>query len=225
MNQFVLHGVRKRYEDRVALDLKNLELQQIQLHINTGPNASGKSTHLNILAFLMKPDAGEVVFADERVDWSPERLQSLRARVTLMQQSPFLFSGNVQYNLEFGLRLRGLARVDRRSRVQQALAHVGLPGFEQRIVRHLSGGVRRRIALARSLALNTEVLLLDEPLADVDRESTLALERLIYELPTAGTTVVMATHHLHHSDQFHGNIIALEEGRLDEANCRFHCAR
>jgi tungstate transport system ATP-binding protein len=225
VNQFVLHGVRKRYEDRVALDLENLELQQHQLHIIIGPNGSGKSTLLNILAFLMEPDAGEVLFAGERVDWGRERLQCLRARATLMQQSPFLFSGNVQYNLEFGLRLRGLGRADRRSRVQQALARVGLPGFEQRNVRHLSGGERRRIALARSLVLGTEVLLLDEPMANVDRESTRELERLIYELPAAGTTVVMATHHLHHSDQFRGNIIALEEGRLDEANCRFHCTR
>ncbi|HYG97556.1 MAG TPA: ABC transporter ATP-binding protein [Terriglobales bacterium] len=219
-SQFTLMGVRKYYGERLALDIDYLEISQRQLHIVTGANGSGKSTLLNVLAFLMRVEAGELQFDGKRVEWNGEGLQRLRMRVTLLHQSPYLFAGTVDYNLAYGLRLRGYDGHIIASRVSESLATVGLDGFGSRNVKHLSGGERRRVALARALALRPEVVLLDEPLANVDRATTRELERVIASLPDAGTTVVLSTHHVHQTEHLEGSIIALEEGRLDTANCR-----
>lgn len=212
--QFSLTGIRKYYGDRLALDLDHLSIARRELHIVTGPNGCGKSTLLNVLAFLMKPDAGELLFNDEPVNWSVNGLQNMRTRVSLLHQSPFLFSGTVGYNLAYGLRLRRYSRETIRARVAEVLALVGLNDFQPRSVLHLSGGERRRVALARALALKPEVLLLDEPLANVDRATTAELESVVASLPLSGTTVIMATHHIHETGHLAGNVIAMEDGRL-----------
>jgi tungstate transport system ATP-binding protein len=219
-SQFKLISVRKYYGERLALEVDELSICPRQLYIITGPNGSGKTTLLNIMAFLMRPDAGEVVFKGDVVKWTANELQSVRTKVTLLHQSPFLFMGSVGYNLAYGLHLRGYERETIRVRVEEALALVGLEKFQTRDVQHLSGGERRRVALARALAQKPEVLLLDEPLSNIDRATIGELERVVASLPGAGSTVIMATHHIHQTDYLNGHMIAMEEGRLESADYR-----
>lgn len=215
--RFKLTSIQKRYGPKVALELDELTLWPGRLYTLTGPNGSGKSTLLNILALLTKPERGEVVFAGQRITWNKAELTLLRKRITLLHQSPYLFAGAVFGNVAFGLKVRRMAAADLRRSVSAALGTVGLDGFEQRNVRQLSGGEVRRVALARALVLKPDILLLDEPLANLDEESAKVLESLIVSLPAQGTTVVMATHDLEQAERMKSNEIRLLDGRVQPA--------
>lgn len=209
-----LTGVRHRYGDRLALEIPELAIRQGGLYLLTGANGSGKSTLLQILALLMPPTAGTVSFHGRPIDWRSAGLLEIRRRVTLLHQAPYLFNESVAGNVAFGLRARGIAGGRLRQLVDEALDMVGLRGFQKRRARELSGGEAQRVAMARALAIAPEVLLLDEPLANVDRQSAAFLEELIGGLPARGTSVVMTTHNPEQPIRLGGERIHLVAGRL-----------
>lgn len=208
-----LESVTRRYPGRVALEIPELAIEEGGMRLLSGPNGSGKSTLLALLAFLSPPYAGTLYYDGKRVEWKERSLVSLRREVTLLHQAPYLFEGSVYDNLAFGLRIRGIKKEEMRERMAESLARVGLSGFGRRNARALSGGEAQRVALARSLALAPRVLLLDEPLAGVDRESAGVIRDVIEGLPGRGTTVIMATHYPHGSGM-RCRGITLEEGRI-----------
>jgi ABC-type sugar transport systems, ATPase components len=208
-----LQSIRKRYGSNVALDIEELTIVEGRLYTLTGANGAGKSTLLSILAFLAPPTSGDIFYAGKRVDWDHGSVEEYRRKVTLLHQSPYLFGGSVHDNVAFGLKVRGIQGEEQRRRIDKALDVVGLRGFRDRKARELSGGEAQRVAMARALALNPEVLLLDEPLANIDRETTGLLETVIASLPAQGTTVVMTTHDPEHPGRLNGESIFLEGGR------------
>ena len=208
-----LQSIRKRYGSNVALDVEELTIAEGRLYTLTGANGAGKSTLLSILAFLTPPTSGEIFYAGNRVDWNHGSVEEYRRKVTLLHQSPYLFGGSVHDNVAFGLKVRGIPGEEQRRIVDRALDGVGLQGFRDRKARELSGGEAQRVAMARALALNPEVLLLDEPLANIDRETAGLLETVIASLPARGTTVVMTTHDPDHPGRLNGESILLEGGR------------
>jgi tungstate transport system ATP-binding protein len=208
-----LQSIRKRYGSNVALDVEELTIAEGRLYTLTGANGAGKSTLLSILAFLTPPTSGEIFYAGNRVDWNHGSVEEYRRKVTLLHQSPYLFVGSVHDNVAFGLKVRGIPWEEQRRIVDRALDGVGLQGFRDRKARELSGGEAQRVAMARALALNPEVLLLDEPLANIDRETAGLLETVIASLPARGTTVVMTTHDPDHPGRLNGESIHLEGGR------------
>ena len=212
-----LSGIEKRYGERVALYLDELEIFPGRLYTLTGPNGSGKSTLLNLLALLVRPERGQAWFQAEEVGWRSGQLQALRRRVTLMHQAPYLFSGTVAGNVGFGLKARGATAAEMQAAIERALGRVGMTGLAGRNVRQLSGGEARRVALARALALEPLLLLLDEPLANLDEESTSIIEHLITGLPALGTTVVMSTHDLEQAERMATDVIRLNDGRVQPA--------
>ena len=210
-----LSSIEKKHGARTALHLDSLVIRQGGFYLLTGPNGSGKSTLLSIMALLSRPDCGEVYLQGERVRWTEQALCRLRKRVTLLHQSPYLFSGTVFDNVAFGMKRHGFPRRELHDRVEQALAAVGLADFQQRSATALSGGETRRVALARALAVEPELLLLDEPLANVDRQSAARIEALIGTLPSRGTTVIFSSHDPHQSCNLCERI-ALVDGMLEE---------
>ncbi len=157
-----------------------------------GPSGSGKSTVLRVIAGLLRPDAGEILIAGRDVTTLPAH----RRDVGMVFQDDQLFPHlDVAGNTGFGLRMRGLPRRRIEARVAEVLELVGLGGFGTRQVGRLSGGEAKRVALARSLAPEPAVLLLDEPLTGLDRELH---DRLVSDLTAllhdAGTTTVLVTH-------------------------------
>ncbi|MBE0606844.1 MAG: ABC transporter ATP-binding protein [Deltaproteobacteria bacterium] len=189
-----LRSVTKRYGTNVAVAIDALTIDSGRLYALNGANGAGKSTLLGILAFLTPPTTGEILYAGERIDWKGDMVRELRRKVTLLHQSPYLFKGTVFRNVAYGLSARGIAGEDALRAVARALETVGLEGFRDRDARELSGGEAQRVAMARALAPAPEVLLLDEPLANIDRETAGLLEAVIASLPSRGTTVVMTTH-------------------------------
>ena len=208
-----LQSIRKCYGSNVALDIEELTIAEGRLYTLTGANGAGKSTLLSILAFLAPPTSGEIFYAGKRVDWNHGSVEECRRKVTLLHQSPYLFGGSVVDNVAFGLKVRGIRGEERRRRIDEVLDIVGLRGFRDRKARELSGGEEQRVAMARALVLKPEVLLLDEPLANIDRETTGLLETVIASLPAQGTTVVMTTHDRDHPGRLNGESIFLEGGR------------
>lgn len=209
-----LNSLRKCYGSSVVLDIDGLTIVDSRLYTLIGANGAGKSTLLNIMAFLSPPTDGEIFYAGKRVDWNHGSVEEPRRKVTLLHQSPYLFEGTVHANVAFGLKARGISGEERRRAVEKALAIVGLQGFGDRKARELSGGETQRVAMARALVLKPEVLLLDEPLANIDRETTALLETVIASLPAQGTTVVMTTHNPDHPGRLNGESIFLEDGRV-----------
>lgn len=215
---FNLSSVRKNYGSRTALDLESLVLLPGRLYTLTGPNGSGKSTLLAILAFLLKPDSGVIAYKGETVNWGSNGLVRLRKGVTLLHQSPYLFTGTVFGNVAYGPKASGMKGEELRRTVADSLDMVGLNGFEERKIGQLSGGESRRVALARSLAIKPEALLLDEPLANVDKESAHQIEQIIATLPATGTLVIISTHDPHQGERLKGEVIRLLDGRIDNRN-------
>jgi len=209
-----LASVEVRFGLRLALDIEELVISAGQPYVLMGPNGAGKSTLLSVLAFLKKPDRGHVTFSGTPVGWNRQELGTLRKCVTLLHQQTYLFSGSVMANVGFGVRLRGAKKDQVRRLVEQSLAMVGLAGFETRDAAHLSGGEARRVALARALACQPEVLLLDEPLAHVDQECADIIEGLIAAQSKDGTTIVMSSHDEHIPERLSSFVIRLKEGRL-----------
>ncbi len=211
---YQLNSIRKSYGDREALAIDRLAIEEGRCYTLTGPNGSGKSTLLQILAFLVPPSAGELIFCGERVAWENSTLLRLRRQVTLLHQAPYLFTTSVQANVAFGLRARRITRAEERRMVDEALEMVQLSGFQKRKARELSGGEAQRVAMARALALKPKVLLLDEPLANVDRTTSELLEKVIVSLPAQGTSVIITTHDPEHRQRFGADRIHLVAGRL-----------
>ena len=201
------------------LQVPQLELRAGQLYALKGENGSGKSTLLRLLALLQQPQSGKVQFAGQSVVWRGPLLQHLRQQVTLLEQTPFLFSGSVEKNLAFGLKLRGLSGRELRQRIDQTLEIVGLNGFAQRKAQALSGGETRRVALARALCLQPQLLLLDEPTANLDVGQVAALEKFLLGLPGRGMTVVIATHDAAQPERLGGEIISLHNGQVKQHGC------
>jgi tungstate transport system ATP-binding protein len=209
-----LVGVEARYQAKTALLVDELALRGGQLNVVAGLNGSGKSTLLNVLAFLMHPTQGVVKFSGKPVRWDRAQLRELRQSVTLVHQDPFLFRGSVAANVSYGAKSRGISGYALQEHVRESLELVGLSGFEARNANRLSGGEARRVALARALACDPEVILLDEPLAYVDELSTSIIENLLLTLVDRGVLVVVSSHDPTLGLRLNARTIRLRQGRL-----------
>ncbi|MDH3808515.1 MAG: energy-coupling factor ABC transporter ATP-binding protein, partial [Desulfuromonadales bacterium] len=199
-NILVLQG------DSFKLSVEHLVLQPGLIYALTGANGSGKSTLLRVMALLTPPFEGTIEFSGNKTN-NPARQ---RQKVTLVEQSPYLFKGKVIDNLSYGLKLRGIDNNERIRRITTTLANVGLEGFEQRQAKELSGGEIQRVALARALALKPELLLLDEPTANIDSSSLQGYEALLRDLPKYGVTVVFSTHDPSQSQRLGDQVLHLD---------------
>lgn len=215
-----LDNVVRRYRERKtgrwfdALRVPALDVAAGEILSVVGPNGSGKSTLLETLAFLRRPDEGRVLLDGTDI-WQARQALEARRRVPMLLQDAVLFSTSVLANVTFGLRVRGVERRDARRRALGALDMVGLPHLAHRRHHELSGGERRRIALARILALETPVIVLDEPTASLDRESEHVIEGLIRDVSRErGTMVIMASHNYRQALALSTRTVTLLAGQL-----------
>ncbi len=173
-----------------------------------GPNGAGKTLALRIANGLIAPSSGVV-------SWNGGT-ERARAESTLVFQRPVLLRRSARANIEYALRLRGMARKECRSRAEVALGALGLSKLGDRPARLLSGGEQHRLALARARALAPTVLFLDEPAASLDPGATRALETSITNLRDAGTKIIMTTHDLEQARRMADEILFFHRGRLLE---------
>lgn len=194
MTRLELIGLSKHFkaQARPAVDRINLEVKAGELVALLGPSGCGKTTTLKMIAGLLRPDAGDIRMDGKSVlDVPAEK----RNTVMVFQQHALFPFMNVGDNVAFGLRVRGLGKKEIHRRVEEMLALVQLPGMSKRATDELSGGQQQRVALARALITRPKLLLLDEPLANLDAHLRYEMRSLILSLQRqTGVTTIVVTH-------------------------------
>ncbi len=190
-----VRSVSRRFEtrrhDTLALSDINLKVRPGEFLCLLGPSGCGKSTLLNIIAGFDKPSAGEMLVGGRPVTGPG------RDRIVVFQEAALFPWLNVRSNVEFGLKLAGVSRDERRERATQYLKLVGLDRFEKAYVHELSGGMKQRVQLARSLAVDPEILLMDEPFAALDAQTRDVLQEELQDIwQRTGKTVIFVTHNV-----------------------------
>ncbi|MGC8817321.1 MAG: phosphate ABC transporter ATP-binding protein [Candidatus Hadarchaeum sp.] len=206
-----LERVTRKYDGITALREVTLEVKNGEILTIIGPNGAGKTTLLRVLALLDEPSSGKVVYRGQAVGGS--NISQLRKKVTMVFQRAVLLNETVFENVAYGLKLRGLNNDEITERVNDALSSVMLKGFGPRMAKKLSGGEQQRVVLARALALNPELLLLDEPTANLDPTNAAIVERIIGGL-RGRTTIVLATHNIFQAKRISDRVGCLLGGEV-----------
>jgi tungstate transport system ATP-binding protein len=212
---YELRGVTKEYETQLVLQVDQLDVNQGQIFALVGPSGAGKSTLLRLLNFLEPPSSGYVRFLGQEFSPTKPMPRELSRRVTTVFQRPILLNRTVWDNVKFGLHLRGLRRSAQR--IEAALDQVGLRSMAKRRARTLSGGEAQRVALARAMVLQPDVLLLDEPTANLDPYNVGLIEDIVRTLnEEQGTTLVVVTHNVFQARRLAHEVALLLEGQIIE---------
>ena len=207
-----LTNLKKNYLDRTVVAIDSLTIRRGEILGLVGPSGAGKSTLLRLLNFLEAPTSGTVTFDGQPVPTDPPL--DLVRRVTTVFQRPALLSRSVRENVAFGLTLRGQTPA---GAVTQALGRVGLAGLESVTATTLSGGEMQRVALARALVLTPDVLLLDEPMANLDPYNVGLIETIVRaENSQRGTTIVLVTHNVFQARRLAHRVGLMLNGTLIE---------
>ncbi len=215
---FVARGLRKQYGDKVILDGLDFEIARGETFVILGRSGSGKRVKLRLLNGLEKPDAGSVVFDGTEISALEERdLVPIRRRMAMLFQSGALFdSMTVLENVGFPMREHtSINDVEIAQRVAIKLALVGLEGIEDKLPSALSGGMKKRVALARSLALDPEVVLFDEPTTGLDPMTSATIASLVRSNQRQlNATFVVVTHDIPLARRVGDRIAFLDGGRF-----------
>ena len=218
---YELRNVTKSYNGRTVLRIEALDVHPGEVLGLVGPSGVGKSTLLRLLNFLEAPTQGTLRFQGRAVGADGAMPLALRRRVTTVFQRPILLNRTVNTNVAFGLSLRQGWRPwgadGRDDRVTEALERVGLSNLERQSARTLSGGEAQRVALARAMVLEPDVLLLDEPTANLDPYNVGLIEEIIRSLnQEKRTTVVLVTHNIFQARRLAHRVGLLLDGALVE---------
>lgn len=192
---------------RAVLDGLDLELGADGITVVLGPNGAGKSVLLRTLCGLVAPVAGAI-------DWGGG--PPPQGGVAMVFQHPMLLRASVLTNVAVALKPRGVPRAQREAAARAVLARVGLGARSADGARHLSGGERQRLALARAWITRPRLLLLDEPTASLDPSASAEVERIIREIRTDGTRILMVTHNLGQATRLADDVVFMSAGRVWE---------
>ena len=210
----LLRGIRRTYGDVVAIASLDLEIADGEFFTLLGPSGSGKTTTLRVIAGFERPDAGRVELAGVDVTGAPPSERDVN---TVFQDYALFPHMTVQENVEYGLRVKGAGRRERRLKAQEVLERVRLPNVGGRKPLQLSGGQRQRVALARAIVNSPTVLLLDEPLGALDlklrQEMQVFLKALQRDL---GITFVYVTHDQEEALTMSDRLAVFNEGRIEQ---------
>jgi tungstate transport system ATP-binding protein len=217
MSETVYHiqDVSKAYNGRRVLRVQELEIERGEVFALVGPSGAGKSTLLRLLNFLEVPTTGSIRFLGAEFSANQPMPLKHRRRVTTVFQRPLLLNRSVQANVGYGLSLRGRRRSN--DEIEKALEQVGLLHLIRQRARTLSGGEAQRVALARAIVLQPDVLLLDEPTANLDPYNVGLIEEIVTNLNRErGTTLVLVTHNVFQARRLAHRITLMLDGQVIE---------
>jgi tungstate transport system ATP-binding protein len=214
---YEINKLTRVHQGRTILDIPDLVIPAGKITSLIGPNGAGKTTLLHLLAFLDTPSSGTISFRASPVRFVAKDLHLLRQRVVLVDQYPILFTGSVYKNLEFGLKVRKSEKKGRNHLIREALEMVGMEDFINAEAHKLSGGETKRVALARALVIKPEVLLCDEPTANVDYENQEIIQSILERANgREKISILFATHSLSQAQRLADQTVTLKDGKPSE---------
>jgi len=206
----------KEYSGKQVLKDINFSVKSGELFVLVGPNGAGKTTLLRILDLLEEPTSGKVLLNGQPVDYSSKNRAVIRRKIGMVFQQTVLFNMSVFDNVAYPLKVRGESERNIAQRVKEALELVRLDGFERANALALSGGEAQRVAIAQALVIEPELLLLDEPTANLDpRNVAIVEEALSYVNREERTTIIMTTHNMFQAENLAQKVAVLNEGKIE----------
>lgn len=210
-----LEGVRKSFDGKEVLAGVSARIERGEIFAVIGPSGSGKSTLLRLIDLLDTPTGGAIRINGVDIHANREESYRVQRMMGMVFQKPAVFNTTVAENIAVGLRFRGIKEAAIKAKVEEALAVVGLAGYEERRARTLSGGEMQRVALARAMVIEPEILLMDEPTANLDPVSVEKIEELVVRINRdLGTTIVFSTHDMYQGQRLAHLIGVLMNGRF-----------
>ena len=216
MNEPLLlfRGIEKNYAETNILRNVDISLYPGKCILLSGNNGSGKTTLLKIIAGLETPSRAKIELSGKSQSWK-SAIRSIRREIIYLHQQPYLLSGTVESNVSYGLRFTHLNRKQLRESVKEALEWAGLADVAKQQAKTLSGGVQQRVAFTRAWILKPKILLLDEPMANMDIESREQACDLLKRMKSEGMSIVITSHDMNIFDGLIDSHFSLSDGKLD----------
>jgi cobalt/nickel transport system ATP-binding protein len=199
-----------------ALEKVNFNVDEGKIVALLGPNGAGKSTLFLHFNGILRPSSGSVDIDGETVNYDKKDLMRIRQKVGIVFQNPDdqLFAPTVLEDVAFGPMNMGLPKEEVEERVKEALFRVGMEGFEKKPPHHLSGGQKKRVAIAGILAMKPKIMVLDEPTSGLDPKGASQILRLLYKLNKEGMTIVISTHDVDLVPLYASRVYIISEGKI-----------
>ena len=209
-----LKNISKKYKDKEILKNISFDIKEGELVCILGPSGCGKTTLLNIIGGFVSDFSGDVLLSDENINNIPPE----RREIATVFQSYGLFTHkNVIDNVSYGLKLLKIDKNTREKRAKEMLEKVGLAGYEKKKIKELSGGEQQRVAIARSMVLNPKLLLLDEPLSNLDVHLRDVMRKEIKRIQKQfGVTMIIVTHDQEDAFKLADRVIVINEGHIEQ---------
>ncbi len=207
-----IENLTKVYGERKVLDVETLSVKKGDLCGIIGSNGAGKSTLLNIIAGLDKQTEGRIFYGKDQTEEVPVR------NMTLVFQKHYLIRTTAEKNISYPLKIRGWDKERIRRRTEELIAEMGLSGVKKQKSWTLSGGESQKVALCRALSFRPGLLLLDEPMANIDPSTTAELEKMLKQINrNERTTILIITHNLAQAKRLCDRVVFLNKGKLEES--------
>jgi len=199
-----------------ALKTVNFIAEEGEIVALLGPNGAGKSTLFLHFNGILKPSFGTVIIDGEPVNYSKKELMRIRQKVGIVFQNPDdqLFAPTVIEDVAFGPMNMGLSKDEVELRVKEALYRVGMDGFENKPPHHLSGGEKKRVAIAGILAMKPKIMVLDEPTSGLDPKGASQILKLLYQLNNEGMTIIISTHDVDLVPIYASKVYIINQGKI-----------
>ena len=210
-----LQHITKIFDGEKILDDLNLYIRENEFLTLLGPSGCGKTTTLRIIGGFLFPDEGSVIFDGKNITQLAPNKRQLN---TVFQKYALLPNMNVAENIAFGLRIKKKSKAYIDDKIKYALKLVNLDGYEKRKIDALSGGQQQRIAIARSLAMNPDVMLFDEPTSALDPEMVGEVLNIMTERADDGMTMVVVTHEMGFAGEVASRVMFMADGVIMEQN-------
>ena len=211
-----IQNISKVYGDKKVLNIQNLEIPKGESFGLVGNNGAGKTTLFSLLLDLIQASSGEILIDGEKLKYNKKALIKCRQKVGIVFQNPDnqIFAPSVEEDVAFGPLNLKLPMDEVQNRVEEALKRVGMEGFEKKAPHHLSGGQKKRVAIAGILAMRPEIMILDEPTAGLDPQGAIKIMNLLSELNMEGITIVISTHDVDLVSKYVNKIFVMADGEI-----------
>ena len=209
-----LKNISKKYKDKEILKNITFDIKEGELVCILGPSGCGKTTLLNIIGGFVSDYSGDVFLSDENINNIPPEKREI---ATVFQSYGLFTHKNVIDNVSYGLKLLKIDKNTREKRAKEMLEKVGLTGYEKKKIKELSGGEQQRVAIARSMVLNPKLLLLDEPLSNLDVHLRDVMRKEIKRIQKQfGVTMIIVTHDQEDAFKLADRVIVINEGHIEQ---------